>query len=191
MHQMSEERGRTLALIARNSIEAALGASLQKHPEGAWLRELAATFVTITRRGRLHGCIGSIEARRPLVEDVKQNAVGAALYDPRGTPLTLDLVVELRIEISRLSPLSPVPFVDEASALSALRPHIDGVVFEHQGRRATFLPQVWESLPDAGEFMAHLKQKAGFRAGFWSPDVKLSRYSLEKWKEHGPPEAVE
>jgi AmmeMemoRadiSam system protein A len=183
MRQMSEAKGKTLVNVARAAITRALGGPDAADPAGDWLAETAATFVTLTRHGQLHGCIGSIEARRSLIEDVKQNAVAAALRDPRATYLTLESVVELRVEISLLSPLEPIAFASEDEALAALRPHVDGVVLLHGGRRATFLPQVWESLSTCAEFLAHLKQKAGLPAHFWSPDVQLFRYSLEKWEE--------
>src|SRR5262245_50929963 len=105
MRQIPEERGRTLGMIARRAIECALGAPGGPDPDLPWLREEAATFVTITRRGELHGCVGSIEARRSLLSDVKHNSVAAALRDPRAKPILLANTVELRIEISILSPL--------------------------------------------------------------------------------------
>jgi hypothetical protein len=178
--------------VARDAIAIALGArGVEIAPpdlaagEG-WLQEPAATFVTLTRLGHLHGCIGSIEPRRTLFEDVRHNAVSAALYDPRAVPLRLADLDDLRIEVSLLSPLARLEFESEEDALAKLRPHRDGVVFAYGGQRATFLPQVWDSLPTPHEFMAHLKLKAGFPGDFWSSAVRLSRYSLQKWSDDDP-----
>lgn len=180
---LTEEQGRTLVTLARDAIAAALGGPPVPDPEGEWLRRHGATFVTLTRDGELHGCIGSLEARQSILADVKHNAVAAALYDPRARVFSLEQVDELRIEVSVLSPLEPIAFDDEVDALSKLRPHVDGVVIAHEGRRATFLPQVWQSLPSPVEFMAHLKRKAGLASSFWAPTLKLYRYSLEKFTD--------
>lgn len=180
---LSEERGQALIKLARGAILNTLGDPLPPDPTDAWLKERAATFVTITRGDRLHGCIGTIEAKRTILEDVKHNAVAAAFFDPRATPLVKEDIADLRIEVSILSPLEPIAFAGEADALSKLRPHVDGVVLAHNGRRATFLPQVWESLPSPAEFMTHLKLKAGLSPTFWADNVQLFRYSLEKWSE--------
>ncbi len=184
--RLTEEQGRTLVTVARDAIAAALGKPPAPDPEGEWLRRHGATFVTLTRDGELHGCIGSLEARQSILADVKHNAVAAALYDPRARVFSLEHVDELRIEVSILSPLEPITFDDEVDALSKLRPHVDGVVIAHGGRRATFLPQVWRSLPSPAEFMAHLKRKAGLSPSFWAPTVKLYRYSLEKFTDEMP-----
>ena len=88
--------------------------------------------------------------------------------------------------MSLLTPAEPMSFRDEADALAQLRPEIDGVIFSASGRRSTFLPQVWEQLPDPAVFMAHLKQKAGLPAAYWGPDVRLERYAVKKWKEEQP-----
>ena len=148
-----------------------------------WLAEPGATFVTLTQHGQLRGCIGSLQAQRPLLDDVKSNAVAAALHDPRFLPLKAEELDITRVEVSLLTPAQPMSFRDEADALAQLRPNVDGVIFQYGGYRSTFLPQVWEQLPQPREFMAHLKHKAGLPPDFWSPDVKLSRYTVEKWKE--------
>jgi AmmeMemoRadiSam system protein A len=148
-----------------------------------WLSECGACFVTLTQHGELRGCIGSLQAHRPLLEDVKSNAVSAALHDPRFMPLSAAELDITNIEVSVLSPPQAMVFRDEADALAQLRPHVDGVIFQCAPYRSTFLPQVWEQLPQPREFMAHLKHKAGLPAVFWSPEVKLSRYTVEKWKE--------
>lgn len=183
---LTEEQGKVLVKLARDAIATALGKPATPDPQGEWLKQLGATFVTITRHGELHGCIGSLEARQSIVADVKHNAVAAALYDPRAGMLTLEQVEDLRIEVSLLSPLEPIAFDDEVDALSKIRPHVDGVVLAHGTRRATFLPQVWRSLPAPAEFMEQLKRKAGLAPSFWAPTLKLYRYSLEKFSEETP-----
>ncbi|MCC6553363.1 MAG: AmmeMemoRadiSam system protein A [Polyangiaceae bacterium] len=190
---LGESQGQKLVTMARDAIAAELGLLPAGAPPGsddAWLLERAATFVTLHRAGRLHGCIGSIEARRSLSSDVRHNAVAAAFHDPRATPLRPADLGDLHVEVSLLSPLEPMTFRDEADALAQLRPFRDGVVFSCGGARATFLPQVWESLPDPREFMAHLKQKAGFPADFWSSAVRLDRYSLQKWSDDDLPSST-
>lgn len=149
----------------------------------AWLHEPGACFVTLTQQQQLRGCIGTLEARRSLLADLMANAVAAALHDPRFAPLTLAELELTDIEVSVLSPMQPMHFSDEAQALSQLRPGVDGVVFEFERYRSTFLPQVWEQLPAPAEFMAHLKRKAGLPANFWHPGVRLQRYTVRHWSE--------
>ena len=147
------------------------------------LHAKGATFVTLTQRGQLRGCIGSLEAWRPLREDVQQNALAAAFRDPRFDPLGAEELPLTRVEVSLLTPAAPLSFTSEADALAQLRPNIDGVIFSAGRHRSTFLPQVWEQLPDPAVFMAHLKQKAGLPATYWGADVRLERYQVQKWKE--------
>lgn len=180
---MSTDKGQILIPIARATISNALGRAMQANEKAEWLKEPGACFVTLTQNGDLRGCIGSLEAHRPLLDDVKANAYAAAFRDTRFSPLTLGELDLTEIEISLLSPMQPITFSDEADALKQLRPVIDGVVFEYGRYRSTFLPQVWEQLPDAKTFMSHLKQKAGLPAAFWVPDVRLLRYTVSKWKE--------
>ena len=179
--------GAILLPIARAAIGAALGRPGAAAEDAPWLQQPGASFVTLTQRGQLRGCIGTLEARRSLLADVKANAVAAALHDPRFAALTLGELERTDIEVSLLSAPEPLPFDSEAQALAQLRPGIDGVVFEFQGHRSTFLPQVWEQLPDAKAFMAQLKCKAGLTPGFWHPAVRLSRYTVDKWKESDHP----
>lgn len=181
MTHLSDDHGRALVRFARAAIGEALGGPAAVPPDGPWSREPGASFVTLRRHGELHGCIGSVEARRRLVDDVAQNAVAAALRDPRGRPIGLRDVADLTVELSLLSPLERIPFTDEASAERALVPDVDGVVLRWHGRQGTFLPQVWADLSDPHEFMAHLKHKAGLPADFWAPGVELYRYRVDKW----------
>ena len=142
-----------------------------------------ATFVTLTLDGELRGCIGSLEAHRPLKSDVRENAIAAAFRDPRFPPLTAAELPRVRVEVSLLSPPEPLGVSNEEELRHRLRPGVDGVIFRVGPRRATFLPQVWEQLPTPGLFMAHLKEKAGFPADYWSDDVRIERYGVHKWKE--------
>jgi hypothetical protein len=181
------ELGASLLTLARNAIAARFG--LPPVPVAVDRPELAkmgATFVTLTQRGNLRGCIGSLEAWRPLAQDVQENARAAAFRDPRFEPLNIDELPITRVEVSLLSAAEPIHFRDEADALAQLRPNIDGVIFSAGNRRSTFLPQVWEQLPEPADFMAHLKQKAGLPANYWGPDVRLERYTVHKWKEATP-----
>lgn len=179
----STNAGHTLLPIARASIARTLGRSLAASETAPWLLDPGACFVTLTQQGELRGCIGSLEAHRPLLVDVKANAVAAAFRDPRFSPLGVNELEHTEIEISLLSPMQALTFAGEAEALAQLRPGVDGVVFEFGARRSTFLPQVWEQLPDTQEFMAHLKRKAGLPASFWAAEVRLQRYTVSKWKE--------
>lgn len=179
----ARDHGATLLAIARASISTALGQSLMAAEDAPWLKEPGASFVTLTQRRQLRGCIGTLEAHRSLLADVKANALAAALRDPRFAPLTLAELAATEIEVSVLSPMQPIRFDSEAQALSQLQPGIDGLVFEYEHHRSTFLPQVWEQLPSAPEFVSHLKQKAGLAPDFWAKGVRLHRYSVSKWKE--------
>lgn len=180
---MDNERGKILLPIARTAISRALNISSEVDETAPWLTEIGACFVTLTQNGALRGCIGSLQAYRPLLDDVKSNAVSAALRDPRFMPLSAAELDITKIEVSLLSPHQAMVFRDETDALAQLRPHVDGVVFEYLNYRSTFLPQVWEQLPQPQQFMAHLKHKAGLPVDFWSPEVRLSRYTVEKWQE--------
>ncbi len=182
---MDNALGSALLIRARNAIASEFGLAGLPEPDHPSLHEPGATFVTLTQQGQLRGCIGSLEARRPLAEDIKANARFAAFHDPRFAPLTENELARTRVEVSLLTPAVPMIFTDEADAIRQMQPGIDGMIFECYGRRGTFLPQVWESLPEPRDFFTHLKQKAGFSPDFWSPDVKLYRYEVQKWKEPG------
>lgn len=180
---MSTEQGRILIPIARAAIGRELGKPQAAVVDAPWLREHGASFVTLTQEDQLRGCIGSLVAHRPLLQDVKENAIAAAFHDPRFSPLSAYEFEYTQVEISLLSAAEPMAFADERDALTQLRPHVDGVIFEYGRYRSTFLPQVWEQLPDPVEFMAHLKYKAGLSTTFWAESVKLSRYTVQKWKQ--------
>ena len=157
---MTPEAGPLLLPIARAAIARELGLAQTAPEEGDWLREPGASFVTLTQEGTLRGCIGTLRAHRPLVDDVKANAVAAAFRDPRFSPLTAQELAGTAVELSLLSALEPITFEDEPHALSQLRPGVDGLVLQYGHHQSTYLPQVWEDLPDPHEFVAHLKYKA-------------------------------
>ena len=177
-----QARARLLTALARTAIASEFGAPWPALSRPVWLDEPAATFVTLTLHGRLRGCIGSLEAHRSLYDDVTHNARAAAFGDPRFPPLATDELFAVRIDVSVLTAPQPLQFSSEADALRRLRPGIDGVIFQYGRRRATFLPQVWEQLPEPHEFMAHLKQKAGLPADFQADEIRLAVYQVEKFQ---------
>ncbi|MGH8548729.1 MAG: AmmeMemoRadiSam system protein A [Methylococcales bacterium] len=138
-----------------------------------------ATFVTLLKNGDLRGCIGSVRATRPLVIDVARNAYAAALSDPRFDKVSAGELSALHIHISILSEPEAMSFTSESDLVNQLRPGIDGLVIEDEGRRGTFLPSVWESIPDPRTFLNQLKRKAGLAENHWSEQVKVSRYATE------------
>jgi len=173
-------RGPVLIAIAREAIgrEGPNGVTQWPHD---WLRVPGASFVTLRLDGELRGCIGSVDARRVLGDDVDANARAAAYRDPRFPPVTAGERLRLGIEVSVLSPRAPVPAASESDAVALLRPGIDGVCFEFHDLSATFLPQVWDGIPDPIEFLGELRRKAGLPPRFWHADVRLSRYTVEKY----------
>lgn len=179
-------RGRVLVAIAREAIAERLGRGVVLAREEPWLAQKAASFVTLHLGGMLRGCIGSIDARRSLGEDVAGNARAAAFHDPRFEPLTTAEFDEIFLEVSVLSPRTALAAATEAEAAGSLRPGVDGVYLEYAGHAATFLPQVWESLPDPVEFLAALRHKARLPARFWDPAIRLTRYTVEKYDDGHP-----
>jgi len=180
---MPDDRGKILLPIARAAISRALGVPLTADESAPWLAEHGACFVTLSREGELRGCIGSLQPHRTLLEDLKENAVAAALHDPRFPPLTATELPATEIEVSLLSPTQPMNVRDEADALAQMRPGVDGIVFEYGSYRSTFLPQVWENLPQPREFLAMLRRKARLPDDFWAEGVQLSRYTVTKLSE--------
>lgn len=148
------------------------------------LLQPAATFVTLTKKGELRGCIGSLEASRPLAEDVRVHAVAAALEDYRFPRVLPEEISEIMIEISRLTTPRLVEFQNERELLSQIRPGIDGVILMRGVRRATFLPQVWKKVPDSKEFLGMLCRKMGSPPDCWhQKDVQIFTYQVEKFQE--------
>ena len=183
--ELDREQRDTLLAIARQSIDHGLshGRPLPVNPGDypAPLQQLRATFVTLHENSQLRGCIGTLEAHRALVEDVAENAFSAAFRDPRFAPVSAAEHDRLDLDISVLSPATPMQFDSEQDLLRQLRPGIDGLVLEDGPYRGTFLPSVWEQLPEPLDFLRQLKRKAGLSADYWSPSLKVSRYVTESF----------
>jgi len=141
------------------------------------LLQKRATFITLEIASRLRGCIGSLEAYRPLISDISSNAYSAAFKDPRFPPLDKEEYPRLEIHISILSPAEEIAFDSEQSLLEQLQPGVDGLILSDRGRRSTFLPSVWEQLPDKTLFLSELKHKAGLDHNHWSDTIQFERYS--------------
>lgn len=141
------------------------------------LREPAAVFVTLTINDDLRGCIGTMESGVALAANVANYAHAAAFSDSRFSPLTATEFDSIHIHISVLSPMEPVSFQSETELIDKIRPGIDGLLFEDTGHRATFLPSVWEKIPEPREFLRKLKIKAGLSPAHWSPHVRVRRYT--------------
>lgn len=179
----ADNPGRLLVAIARDSVSHAVLGSPEQTWNVPWLEKPGATFVTIRHHGALRGCLGSLEARLPLIDDVQKNARAAASRDPRFPPLTPDELADTEIEVSLLSPLEWVGVTSEEDAVEKLGQGRDGWVLEYQSHSGTFLPQVWDTLPKPRDFLRRLKEKAGLAPYFWSPEIRLWRYEVKKWRE--------
>lgn len=186
--QADDGRGRALVALARAATDAALGVpgAVVRDPsdDPPWMRDPGAVFVTLHRSdGSLHGCMGGLEAVRPLGVAVRRAAVMAATEDPRSEEISPRVAPDLHVEVSWLGPMEPMPVRTRAELLAALRPGIDGLVLEWHGHRATFLPQVWDSISEPSRFVDELFRKAGLRRGFWADDVAAYRYRVRKYEE--------
>lgn len=174
-----------LLKLARESIQEVLQAEhtidrealLEKYPV---LREKTATFVTLTIDGELRGCIGSLVAQRPLIDDIIHNAKAAAFQDPRFAPISTSEYLHAAVEISILTPPEAVQYDDIDDLRSKIRPAIDGVILSLNGYQATFLPQVWEQLPSFDDFFAHLGAKAGLGSNALQQHPDIFVYQVEK-----------
>ena len=180
------ELGEKLIALARGAIGVRFGMETMQIAHDPALDQLGATFVTLMQAGELRGCVGSLEARRALSADVTSNALAAAFHDPRFPPLAASEFERMSVEVSLLSPAQALTVADEQDLGRKLRPGLDGVVLYCDRHRATFLPQVWETLPEPRQFIAALKHKAGLRPDFWSPELRFARYTVTKWKEREP-----
>ena len=177
-----------LLKLARESIEEVLEAQntidrdalVKEYPV---LGEKMATFVTLTIGGELRGCIGSLVAQRALVDDIIHNAKAAAFQDPRFAPMTTSEYLHAVVEVSLLTPPEELSYDDIDDLKSKIRPGIDGVILVLGGRQATFLPQVWEQLPEFELFFAHLGQKAGIGADALQHHPQIFTYQVEKAKD--------
>jgi MEMO1 family protein len=178
-----DDAGRTLLTIARGSIEKNLLGKSDVTATASWLAQAGATFVTLTKDGNLRGCIGSLAPARALGEDVAENALGAAFRDPRFPAMTAAEWPQCKVEVSLLSTPKPLRFADEADLIVQIEAGEDGLIIEADGKRGTFLPQVWQDLPEKRTFLAHLLKKAGLPADARLTRCKVSRYRVAKWKE--------
>lgn len=148
------------------------------------LQKDGASFVTLTKRGELRGCVGALEAYQPLVEDVRDHALAAAFDDYRFIPLHPEELPDIEIEISRLTSPRPVEYTNSEELLLKIRPDIDGVILRDRQRRATFLPQVWEKLPQPEIFLSHLCQKMGCDPDLWRyKKLDVFTYQVEMFHE--------
>lgn len=138
-----------------------------------------ACFVTLEINHQLRGCIGSLQAYQPLIDDIADNACAAAFSDPRFPAVNEHDLQRLDIHVSILNPAEEMQFNSQDDLIEQIRPGIDGLILEDAGKRGTFLPSVWESLPDARDFLNHLKMKAGLSKDYWSDTIKVSRYTTE------------
>ncbi len=183
--ELTETDGRRLLLLARAAIEQA--ARDGSEPPAPALPGVFATpsasFVTLTQHGRLRGCMGSLNADLPLDQSVVHNACSAALRDPRFEPLKSAETALTGIDVAVLSPLEPLAVDSMAALEAALRPGVDGLLIDDGTHRATFLPKVWEQLPAAAEFLAHLVHKAGIPAGQWPAAMRCHRYTAQSFSE--------
>jgi MEMO1 family protein len=178
-----DDAGLTLLTIARGSIEKNLLGKSDVTATASWLAQTGATFVTLTKDGNLRGCIGSLAPARALGEDVAENALGAAFRDPRFPAMTAAEWPQCKVEVSLLSTPKPLCFADEADLIAQIEAGEDGLIIEADGKRGTFLPQVWQDLPEKRTFLAHLLKKAGLPADARLTRCKVSRYRVAKWKE--------
>ena len=184
---VDETGQRTLLQVARDAIDHGLVHAdapevvADDYPPA--LRQIACTFVTLRIGEALRGCIGSLQAHRPLIADVTRHAYAAAFSDTRFSPLEHGELAGLHIHISVLSDLEPVDFDSEDSLLASLRAEMDGLLIELGNQRATFLPTVWSSFPNGRDFLAALKNKAGMQAD--ATGYNAWRYTTLDFEEDG------
>ena len=182
---------RELLALARASIDSALA---NGQPAGQPVPFTAAlllpgltvrrsSFVTLRRGEELRGCCGTLDAPRPLAEDVWRNAWAAAFIDYRFAPLTAAEWPQVSLHLSLLTTPEQLDVTSEPQLLAVLRPSVDGLILESDTGRATFLPAVWEQLPNSAHFVRQLKMKAGWPAGYWSDRVRAWRYTTESFGE--------
>lgn len=178
---LSVEDQATALRVAKDSIQQGLthGSALDviTSDYSQELQQTLACFVTLHKNNQLRGCIGALEAYQPLIDDIAEHAFAAAFQDPRFPSLDQTEFEKISIEISVLSKPESMIFKSEDDLLQQVRPEIDGLILEHGFNRGTFLPSVWQQLPDKKEFLKHLKMKAGLPAQWWENDVKISRYT--------------
>jgi len=186
--KLTSEEKQTLLSIARQSIESAVKGERGIKADPALLtprlKEQGASFVTLTVHGELRGCIGALEPYQPLADDVHEHAIAAALQDPRFPPVGPNELNEINIEVSRLSVPYPLEYSTSEDLIQKLRPHVDGVILRDGMRRATFLPQVWEKIPDPAKFLDNLCYKMGATPDTWKrKHLEVLIYQVEEFHE--------
>lgn len=180
---LNNERQQLLLKVAKDSIAYGLTQGkplpVDANDYSVQLQEIRATFVTLEINKQLRGCVGMLEAVQPLVVDVANNAFLAAFRDHRFAPVSQTEHPHLEIHISILSPPETMIFESEEDLIGQLRPNIDGLIMQDGGRRGTFLPSVWQSLPEPRQFLQQLKVKTGLSQSYWSDTLQVSRYCCE------------
>jgi AmmeMemoRadiSam system protein A len=186
--KLTSEEQKILLRLAREAMERGVKGeelpSLDSSSLPLPLQEAGSSFITLTAHGQLRGCIGSLEPYESLAEDVREHAVAAALKDPRFPAVREDELNGIQIEVSRLTRPIPLQYKDAEDLLSKLHPYVDGVILRDAFRRATFLPQVWEKIPDPAEFMNNLCYKMGVQHDLWrSEHLEVLTYQVEEFHE--------
>ncbi|MBN1832836.1 MAG: AmmeMemoRadiSam system protein A [Deltaproteobacteria bacterium] len=187
--KLTEEEGKYLLSVARQTIEERLKGHEEKEQPEAFqspkFQGKRGTFVTLTENGALRGCIGHIVPQKSMIEGIRENAINAAFRDPRFPPLSEAEWKKVRVEISILTDPTPLDYTDAVDLLNRLRPGIDGLIIKKGFNQATFLPQVWEQLPDKKEFLRHLCLKAGLDRNAWKDDkLEVLVYQVQAFEEH-------
>lgn len=186
--KLTLEEKQTLLRLARDAMERGVKGEklspLDRSVLPPHLREPGASFITLTVHGELRGCIGALEAHQPLAEDVREHAIASALEDPRFPPVREEELNSIQIEVSRLTRPTPLEYRDAQDLLSKLHPHVDGVILRYGFHRATFLPQVWEKIPDSARFLDNLCYKMGVNSDLWrSKHLDVLTYQVEEFHE--------
>jgi AmmeMemoRadiSam system protein A len=190
---LSPEQGQLLVRLARQTLSKHLSKKIPQDEIDSLKAALTdprfnapcGTFVTLTIEGNLRGCIGNLTSDESMISGVRRNAVNAAIHDPRFLPLSPSELDSVSIEVSILSEPRPMDYRDAADLLKKLQPHIDGVIIRKGVASATFLPQVWEQLPQPQDFLTHLCQKAGLAADAWQHSkLEVSTYQVQYFEEH-------
>jgi AmmeMemoRadiSam system protein A len=185
---LNAEEKKTLLRLAREALQQGVAGQtmpvLNLQNLTPALRATGASFITLTIAGELRGCIGALEPYQPLAEDVREHAVAAALEDPRFPPVSREEVGRIKIEISRLTLPRDLEYADAEDLLGKLHPHVDGVILRDGMRRATFLPQVWEKIPDKEQFLDNLCYKMGAAPDTWRrKHLEVLTYQVEEFEE--------
>jgi MEMO1 family protein len=182
----AERKARVAVELARRALASLAGGPEPEPPAGEeWLAERRSCFVSLHQRGQLRGCVGTLEPRATLFEEIVRSARAAATADPRFDPVSPEELDCLELEVSVLSPVEPLPAASEEEALRTLRPGVDGLVLRAGGRSGVFIPAMWEQLPEPRDFLARLRVKAGLPPE-WLPDTRLYRFTADRYREVAP-----